>query len=344
MEEQLLQQLTTFYEKPFDNPKAFGTGLINHTWRLSAGQDFYIIQKINTQVFQHPGWIDENLKMLAAYFKRQFPQYLFTAPLQGKNGQSLIEINNNNFRCFAFVNNSHTVDVLQSTNQAFEAAVQFGKFTALLNNFDASKLHITLPHFHNLALRYQQFENAIIKGNQARKAGAKEEISFLISQKNILERWQKFIVHQDARQRVTHHDTKISNVLFDESEKGICVIDLDTVMPGFFISDVGDMLRTYICPVSEEEKDLDKIIVRKEFIDAIKEGYFKEMKQCLTQFEQDHFLFAGKILMYMQALRFLTDYLNNDIYYGKKYETHNLLRTQNQIKLLQSFSEKVTTK
>ena len=186
-------------------------------------------------------------------------------------------------------------------------------------------------------MRYQQFENALNKGNQARKAGAKEEILFLISQKNIVERWQNFIEHKEAGKRVAHHDTKISNVLFDETEKGICVIDLDTVMPGFFISDVGDMLRTYICPVSEEEKDLDKIFVRNEFIQAIQDGYFTEMKQCLSQFEQDHFLFSGEFLMYMQALRFLTDYLNNDIYYGKKYETHNLLRAQNQVQLLKEF-------
>ena len=337
MEEPLLQQLATFYQKHFTNPIAFGTGLINHTWKLNAGQDLFIIQKINTHVFEHPGWIDENLNMLANYFSKHFPGYLFTAPLQGKYGNSLYEINKSYYRCFAFVNNSHTVDVLQTTNQAFEAAAQFGKFTALLNNFDANKLHITLPDFHNLALRYQQFENALNKGNQARKAGAKEEILFLISQKNIVERWQNFIEHKEAGKRVAHHDTKISNVLFDETEKGICVIDLDTVMPGFFISDVGDMLRTYICPVSEEEKDLDKIFVRNEFIQAIQDGYFTEMKQCLSQFEQDHFLFSGEFLMYMQALRFLTDYLNNDIYYGKKYETHNLLMSQNKVQWLKEF-------
>lgn len=337
MDEQILLQAAGFYGIPFSNAKAFGTGLINHTWKLSCANEDFILQKINTKIFQQPDWIDENLQMLSAYFKLHHPNYLFTAPLKGQNGKSLLQINDNYYRCFSFVKNSHTVDVVETTSQAFEAAAQFGKFTKLLNRFDANRLHITLPDFHNLALRFQQFETAINNGNSNRKAEVMEEIRFLISQKNIVERWQHFTKHKDARQRVTHHDTKISNVLFDENEKGICVIDLDTVMPGFFISDVGDMFRTYICPVSEEESDLNKITARPEFIKAIQDGYLSQMKDELSLFEQDHFYFSGEFLIYMQALRFLTDYLNNDEYYGCKYEKHNLVRAKNQIRLLKIF-------
>jgi len=128
-------------------------------------------------------------------------------------------------------------------------------------------------------------------------------------------------------------------VLFNEANKGVCVIDLDTIMPGYFISDVGDMLRTYVCPVSEEATDLDTIIIRKDFIQAIQDGYFSEMKNELSAFEQDHFYFAGEFMIYMQALRFLTDYLNNDIYYGRRYEKHNYNRAMNQVILLQLFME-----
>jgi hypothetical protein len=132
-------------------------------------------------------------------------------------------------------------------------------------------------------------------------------------------------------------------VLFDESNKGLCVIDLDTVMPGYFFSDVGDMMRTYLSPVSEEESDLEKIVVRKEFYKAIVEGYSAEMSDELTALERNHFLFAGKFMVYMQALRFLTDHLNNDIYYGAKYEGHNFIRARNHTTLLQRLDKMEVT-
>lgn len=140
--------------------------------------------------------------------------------------------------------------------------------------------------------------------------------------------------------RVTHHDTKISNVLFDKKGKGICVIDLDTVMPGYFISDVGDMMRTYLSPVSEEENDLGKITVRDDFYRAIVQGYYNEMKDELTETEKKYFFYAGKFMIYMQAVRFLTDHLNDDVYYGAKYEGHNFMRAANQVRLLECLLEK----
>ena len=139
---------------------------------------------------------------------------------------------------------------------------------------------------------------------------------------------------------VTHHDTKISNVLFDKSDKGLCVIDLDTVMPGYFISDVGDMLRTYLSPVNEEEKDLSRIEVRDDYFKAIAEGYLSEMKEELSQKEKEHFVYSGKFMIYMQALRFLTDYFKDDTYYGSKYPGHNLVRATNQATLLKKLTQK----
>jgi Ser/Thr protein kinase RdoA (MazF antagonist) len=140
--------------------------------------------------------------------------------------------------------------------------------------------------------------------------------------------------------RVTHHDTKISNVLFDQYDKGICVIDLDTVMPGYFISDVGDMLRTYLSPVSEEEKDFSKIQARDEYFTAIVEGYLSYMSIDLNAEELRHFVYSGMFMIYMQAIRFLTDHLNNDVYYGAAYEGHNFIRAKNQITLLTRLKEK----
>src|SRR6185295_7768404 len=140
-------------------------------------------------------------------------------------------------------------------------------------------------------------------------------IHFLFSHNDILSVYQQIVTDKEFRLRVTHHDTKINNVLFDKDEKGICVIDLDTVMPGYFISDVGDMMRTYLSPVSEEETDFEKIRVRDELYRAIVQGYYNEMKDELTGTEKKHFFYAGEFIIYMQAIRFLTDYLNDDIYY-----------------------------
>ncbi|RYF88712.1 MAG: aminoglycoside phosphotransferase family protein, partial [Chitinophagaceae bacterium] len=206
--------------------------------------------------------------------------------------------------------------------------------------FDASVLKATIPNFHNLTLRYSQFETSLEKGNKDRIANAKDEISYLLGRKNILNEFDKIKNDVNFRIRVTHHDTKISNVLFDDDGNGICVIDLDTTMPGYFISDVGDMMRTYLSPLSEEEKDFSRIEVRDEYFLAIAKGYLQEMSEELTANELDHFVYSGEFMIYMQAVRFLTDYFNNDIYYGSKYEGHNLIRAQNQITLLKRYQEK----
>jgi thiamine kinase-like enzyme len=229
--------------------------------------------------------------------------------------------------------------VLTNTEQAFQAAAQFGKFTNLLSGIDVLNLQTTIPNFHNLLLRYTQFENSLQKGNTKRISETKNEIDYLLAQNNIVEKYNKLIQNKILKKRVTHHDTKIGNVLFDKNDKAICVIDLDTLMPGYFISDLGDMMRTYLSPVSEEETDCTKIIIRKEYYDAIVDGYLSQMKDELTSEEQKHFHFAGECMIYMQALRFLTDYINDDVYYGAAYEKHNYNRAKNQIVLLQQFME-----
>jgi hypothetical protein len=129
-------------------------------------------------------------------------------------------------------------------------------------------------------------------------------------------------------------------VLFDANNKGLCVIDLDTVMPGYFISDIGDMMRTYLSPANEEEKDFSKIEIRQEYFESIWKGYMSEMKDELNREEKSHFIYAGEFMIYMQALRFLTDHLNNDVYYGARYEGQNFVRAGNQMQLLKKLMEK----
>ena len=321
--------------------QSFGSGLIHNTWKINDQSKEYILQRINHEVFKQPSFIADNITGIASWLEKNHPEYCFVAPVKTKDGESTVHIAGEGyFRVFPFVKESHTHDTAQTPQQAFEAAKQFGSFTRVLNDFSVENLKITLPDFHNLAYRYSQFEEAVSSGNRSRVNESEKTIHYLYSHNDILSTYQQIISDKDFKLRVTHHDTKINNVLFDKDEKGICVIDLDTVMPGYFISDVGDMMRTYLSPVSEEEKNFDKISVRENFFYAIARGYLEEMGNELSQAEIDHFVYSGLFMTYMQSLRFLTDHLNNDTYYGASYPGHNYIRAMNQVTLLQRLFEK----
>ncbi|NDA61133.1 MAG: aminoglycoside phosphotransferase family protein [Chitinophagia bacterium] len=315
------------------------SGLINHTWKVTENGNEWLLQAVNTHVFPRPDWIDENISRLSHYLQIHHPNYIFTSPVKHIGGNGILMLENTTFRVFQWITGSHAKMVLDDAAQAREAAKCFGAFTQRLVKFEAESLHIIIPQFHDLSYRFQQLQEALRNGIPERMSECRDGISYLQSQKNLVDTYELYIHNKEASKRVTHHDTKISNVLFDSNDKGICVIDLDTVMPGYFISDVGDMFRTYICPVSEEEANLDKILVRKEYVEAIVEGYFSEMGTELSTFEKDHVFFGGALLMYMQALRFLSDYLLGDPYYGAKYPAQNKIRANNQIRLLQCFQE-----
>lgn len=319
----------------------FGSGLINNTWMVANGSSNYILQRINHNVFKEPEAIADNIDCIGSYLAAAHPDYKFTMPVTSLNGNSLLYNEEEGyFRMFLFVEGSHSKDVVETAEQAYEAAAQFGRFTNLLSGFDVTKLKTTIPDFHNLSLRYRQFLQALENGNPERIKESAQLINILQGYNEIVTTYENIVRSNDFKLRVTHHDTKISNVLFDNNDKGLCVIDLDTVMPGYFISDVGDMMRTYLSPVSEEEKDFSKIEIRDDFYKAVVQGYYSEIKNVLTETEKKHFFYAGTFIIYMQALRFLTDHLNNDIYYGAKYPRHNLVRANNQAVLLQRLSEK----
>lgn len=314
-----------------------GTGLINYTWKINCGDKNYILQKINHQVFKTPEIIDNNTAQLKHFLNKFYPDYLFVPPVNTAEGISLIKTSEGFYRLFNYVDGSVTINFVNTEKEAFEAAKQFGKFTSLLADFNISNLGIPLPDFHNLSLRYEQFTDACLNGNSERIEETKDSIDTIQSYKEIVDTYENIVKEGLLPLRVMHHDTKISNVLFDEKEQGLCVIDLDTVMPGYYISDVGDMMRTYLSPANEEEKDFDKVFVRKEIFNAIYKGYMGELGKDLNETEKQFFIYSGKFIIYMQALRFLTDYINNDVYYGASYPKHNLVRANNQIKLLKEY-------
>jgi hypothetical protein len=323
--------------------KPFGSGLINNTWLISENENDLILQRINHNVFKQPFDIATNIHLVCDHLKNKHPGYLFPCPRKTITSDNMAFIENEGyFRIFPFIKSSHTIDVVNSPSQAYEAAKQFGRFTNLLSGFPVDKLKITLADFHNLPLRYAQFETAIKEGDKERIKESLTLISFLKDQHEIVTISDQISSNIDFKKRVTHHDSKINNVLFDENDQGLCVIDLDTVMPGYFISDFGDMMRTYLSPVSEEEKDLSKIEIREDYFKAIAKGYLNEMGNELSAVEKKYLVYAGKFMTYMQALRFLTDHLNNDVYYGAKYGGHNFIRANNQATLLKKIIEKET--
>lgn len=319
----------------------YGTGLINKTWKVSSTAGNFILQSINKQVFTSPEHIAHNHEVLSAYLQQKYPDYLLVTPVLTADGRAMICTDSGDyFRLFRFVENSHTVDAITKPEEGYEAAKQFGKFTRLLSDLDTTHLKHTLPDFHNLPLRYYQYKDALTFANPERLNAAKQAIDAVDQGRDIVETFEKLVMNNTITPRTIHHDTKISNVLFDDNDLGICVIDLDTVMPGLYISDVGDMLRTYLSPTTEEDKDFDQITIREDFFRAIYAGYMEEMGDILTDEEKTYFLFAGKFMIYMQALRFLTDFLNNDVYYKVAYPGHNLVRAENQLTYLHKFIDK----
>ena len=321
--------------------EAVGNGLINDTWVVKGSDAKYILQRINSNVFKDPQSIAFNIDAVAEYLAAHYPDYIFIAPATDITGKTMVYKEDQGFfRMFPYVNRSHTVPVVETPEQAYEAAKQFGRFTRMLKDFDSSRLKITIPDFHNLVYRYNKFLHALKYGNASRIFQTKDLCSHLKRFSFSVVEYEKIKRDKFFYKRVTHHDTKISNVLFDENNKGICVIDLDTLMPGFFISDTGDMMRTYLSPAGEEEQDLSKIEIRDDVYTAIVSAYCGEMNEVLSKTEKEHFFYSGLFMIYMQALRFITDYLEDDIYYGEKYPEHNLYRAKNQFMLLQRLLEK----
>lgn len=319
------------------NISQIGTGLINRTYLLSplVGAKKYILQNINTVVFKKPQAIANNLKSIADYLSRLYPDYLFIKPVPTLNGEEMFFFQNEYWRMLPYVPHTVSLDVLTEPQQAFEAAKQFGKLSRLLDQFDASGLEPTIVGFHDLRLRFEQFQIALNAAANDFKEQAQPEIEDALNHRYILDYFESYVLRSDFPDRVMHHDTKISNVLLNaQTDEGVCVIDLDTIMPGKFISDLGDMMRTYLCAFTENETDLNKIKIRLPYFEATIKGYLSEMKHILTQTEKELILFSGKYIIYMQALRFLTDFLNGNIYYPTAYLTQNLDRTKNQFKLL----------
>lgn len=310
-----------------------GSGHINRTFKVTANNATFILQQINTNVFADPEIIARNLQHARDYLTQKHPDYLFIAPI----GQLVYATGDKNpWRLYPYIENTFTVDDVQSVDQAYEASKAFGRFGRLMKGCDLSKFKPTIDQFHNLALRYDQFIIAYHSADATAKRAAANEIEAAVNFRPIVDRYNSVIASRTLVPGIFHNDTKINNVLFDRnSKKAVAVIDLDTVMEGYFIYDLGDLVRTIVSPVSEEEKDLEKIAVRKEFYHAIIDGYLSEMGAAIRNEERLLSRFAGVMMTYIMALRFLADFLRGNTYYHITYPDQNLVRARNQLRLIE---------
>jgi Ser/Thr protein kinase RdoA (MazF antagonist) len=321
----------------------FGHGHINNTVLLHSrnGGNDYILQKINSNVFRQPGVIATNHRLAADYLAKHHPDYFFVAPIRTTAGNDLFEIQGEYWRLLPFVAHTIAIDEASDPMQAYEAARQFGRLARLLDGIDLYDFRPTIPNFHNLTLRYSDFQDSIRNAREERREYAEELIEAFLEYSFIAVRFEELKTDPDFPDRLMHHDTKINNVLLDEKTfKGICVIDLDTLMPGKIISDLGDMVRTYVSPVSEEEQDFDKIAIRDEYYEALMKGYLSEIGSHLTDTEKQVLFYAGLFMIYMQGIRFLADFLRGVVYYPVTYPEHNFNRARNQLVLLERLMEK----
>jgi thiamine kinase-like enzyme len=313
-----------------------GTGYINATFML-AGESSFVLQRVNKNVFVNPEDIASNIRIASDHLKKHYPNYLFLTNAKSKDGKEMIyDLEGFPWRLFPYINNSITIDKVETEAQAYSAASEFARLTNYLSNASIKVFKPTIEKFHDLSWRYEQFDTALQNASSVRSEQANDAINGCLAHRYLVDQYRDLIWSGNVHLRVTHNDTKINNILFDRTtHQAICVIDLDTLMPGYFIYDVGDMIRTFVSPVSEEERDLSKIVFRKNIYDAVIEGYQSQMKDKLTNTEQNLFHFAGMMMTYIMALRMLSDFLNGDIYYQITYPDQNLVRARNQVRLLE---------
>lgn len=313
-------------------------GLINHTYRVMSGHEpLFLLQQINTQVFPAPQDVQDNYMHVWKYAAAHVPDFRLPAPLLTDEQQLLYQDHASQYwRAFEYLRETKALPVAETPAQAAETAVTFAGFTATFSAMDVSLLKAVIPGFHDLAWRYQQFKDAIASGNVVRLKKADAMVTALLSRERYVQFFETVRTSDAYPLRVMHHDAKIANILFDEMNgQVVCPVDYDTVMPGYYFSDLGDMIRSMAPCADENSTDLEGLCIRGDFYHAILNGYLSVMGEQLTPEEKDHIHFAGILMIYMQALRFLTDHLNNDIYYRVAHPEHNFERALNQLTLLE---------
>ena len=330
-----------------EKTEPFGSGHINETLLLTTQKGTqYILQKMNTYVFTDPQGLMENVFSVTEFLKKRIveqggnPNRETLTFIQTRDGELYYNGPEGAWRAYRFQSDLMALNAARSPRDFYASGKAFGRFQALLGSYPADTLHETIPHFHDTPARMKQLHEAIEKNASGRLDTVKAEVEFA------LEREESSAIVMDLQNqgilplRVTHNDTKLNNVLLDpQSGEGVCVIDLDTVMPGQDIFDFGDSIRYGASTAAEDEKDLSKVELDLELFDAYTEGFLEGCNNVLTPAEKG-LLPTGAWMMTLECgIRFLADYLNGDVYFKCEYPEHNLVRARTQFKLVQQMEE-----
>ena len=315
---------------------ALSEGLINSSYKVSlTGGDKFFLQKINTRIFNNAEDVQYNYSLIQQHINKK-KVFDLPAAIYTTDNKLIFNYNGDAWRCMQFIENTYSPLVVQTPEKAFETANCFGRFTAAMQDVDSQVLKTILPGFHDLSYRYYQLTDAVKNADAFLLKEAKELLS-QVEEFNYLLRWYQSIT-SDKRNfplHIMHHDCKIANILFrKQSDELICPVDFDTTQPGLFFSDVGDMVRTIVSNTTENNANLNEIEIRPLFYKAVMEGYTVEMQERFTKMELQNLVYAGGALVYMQAIRFLADYLNGNVYYKTEYQNQNKYRAANQLTLL----------
>lgn len=318
----------------------FGDGNIQQTYALEeSGEIRFLLQCINTNVFENPWHISENWSMAARHIAKKAPAYAMLRFIPTLSGKAYtIDKAKKTWRLLPFIPNSISYPVAADAAMASEAAAAFGNFAALLTDVTIDAFHAVIPRFHDLLLRNEQYTKALQLADTSRK----EQAASLIQQLKKFE-WMNDWYAKNAPKmpmRLLHMDAKMGNILFDRSTRNfLAIVDFDTLMPGLIFSDIGDLVRSMACTADENEINPSNIQVRADVLAAIHESYTTALEGLLTATEEKNMLFGGPLLVYIQALRFLTDFLNGNVYYKINYPQHNYARAMNQTVLLEKLLE-----
>ena len=333
--------------------KPITDGHINDTYvveyLLADGKtEKYLLQRINTNVFKMPVELMENVMGVTAHLKNKIiaaggdPMRETLTVYPAKDGKNYVMSDDGGcWRLYNFVDDTYSINELTNPDDFRNAALTFGNFQKLLADYPIETLYETIPNFHNTPSRFKDFLEALEKNASGRKGEAVPEIDFVLAREKDCSVITDLLDSGMLPVRVTHNDTKLNNVLFDNTtKKGLCVVDLDTVMPGSSLYDFGDSIRFGANTAAEDEKDLSKVSLSLEYFKAYVEGYLEAAGKSLTENEINYLPFSAKLLTLECGIRFLGDFINGDVYFKTEYPEHNLVRARTQFKLVEDIEAK----
>lgn len=310
----------------------YGEGHINSTFLVETTVKNYILQRINTVVFKQPEDVMNNILLVTEHIEKKGA--LSLTVIKTNEGEPMLKTEDGCYRVYDFIENSLTLQKAENAQDFRNAGFSFGEFQKALSDFDASALSETIARFHDTPNRFENFKKAVEENKSGRLDTCKKETEFVLERKDTYDKIVKALADKSIPLRVTHNDTKLNNILMDpETRKGKAVIDLDTVMPGSMLYDFGDSIRFGASTAAEDEKDLDKVHFDIELFRAYAEGFLSALGDSITEKEREMLPYSAYLMTIECGMRFLTDYIDGDVYFATKYPEHNLVRCRTQFKL-----------